>query len=146
MQLFWKTTTWSSILSIVGGGAIEILHIWVDGPLLWHDIGLLLSENEGIAFGMNMPPVIMIPLIALALYLVVHLAQNPQNSKLTLFSLGLIMGGGIANLVDRIRDGTVTDYFKVLSFPVFNFADSCISVGVALLAISWLFLEKKKAS
>lgn len=50
------------------------------------------------------------------------------------------MGGGVGNLIDRIRTGVVVDYLNCLfiNFPVFNFADVCICVGVGLLVLSLL--------
>ena len=52
----------------------------------------------------------------------------------------LVVGGGVGNLIDRIRTGVVVDYLNCLfiNFPVFNFADVCICVGVGLLALSLL--------
>ena len=52
----------------------------------------------------------------------------------------LVVGGGVGNLIDRIRTGVVVDYLNCLfiNFPVFNFADVCICVGVGLLVLSLL--------
>ena len=52
----------------------------------------------------------------------------------------LVVGGGVGNLIDRIRTGVVVDYLNCLfiDFPVFNFADVCICVGVGLLVLSLL--------
>ena len=63
----------------------------------------------------------------------------------------LVVGGGVGNLVDRIRTGVVVDYLNLLfiNFPVFNFADICICVGVGILILSILLemcQEKKSAS
>jgi signal peptidase II len=48
--------------------------------------------------------------------------------------------------MDRLRDGFVTDFFQVASFPVFNVADSCITVGVALLLVESLFFSRNHRS
>lgn len=67
-------------------------------------------------------------------------------SAITGISLGLILGGAVGNLVDRIIFGRVTDfidwYYKTYHWPTFNFADSCITIGVVLLLIEG-FLSKK---
>jgi signal peptidase II len=55
----------------------------------------------------------------------------------------LQLGGAIGNLIDRITIGSVTDFISVMDFPVFNVADSSISVGVAVLIIAVLFQEIK---
>src|SRR5260221_8430118 len=63
-------------------------------------------------------------------------------------SVGLVMGGAVGNLIDRVRVGWVVDFvdFQALRFPwVFNVADSAISVGVALLVLEGLFTPKKPA-
>ena len=58
------------------------------------------------------------------------------------------MGGGVGNLIDRILTGVVVDYLNCLfiNFPVFNFADVCICVGVGLLVLSccWICAANKK--
>lgn len=64
------------------------------------------------------------------------------------FGFSLILAGAIGNLVDRILAGKVTDfidwYVGTHHWPAFNFADSCISVGVALLIIESIFFSKQK--
>jgi signal peptidase II len=57
---------------------------------------------------------------------------------------GLILGGALANVVDRFPDGLVTDMIQVGAFPVFNVADSCITVGLGLLLLEIVLKEKKK--
>jgi signal peptidase II len=62
---------------------------------------------------------------------------RPRRAVLVV-ALGLFAGGALGNLVDRVSSGLVTDFIQVpFGFPVFNLADSCISVGVAML-MWWL--------
>ncbi len=63
-----------------------------------------------------------------------------QNAALERAAWILVLGGGVGNLIDRIRTGVVVDYLNCLfiNFPVFNFADVCICVGVGLLILSLL--------
>lgn len=67
-----------------------------------------------------------------------------KESGLMMVSLALLISGGIGNLIDRIRLGEVVDYisFVPIKFPVFNFADICVVVGVILLAVYFLFFDK----
>jgi len=62
--------------------------------------------------------------------------------------LALVLGGAIGNLVDRLNHGYVVDflliYYKKLSWPAFNVADSAICIGVALIIIDSLFFERKR--
>ena len=96
-------------------------------------VGLALVENQGVAFGVVLPPTVQELLIASVLLLFIVLAYRHRSSALHALGFGLIIGGALANIVDRINDGLVTDFFQVGSFPVFNIADSCITLGAALL-------------
>lgn len=60
-----------------------------------------------------------------------------------LFSLALIAGGGIGNLIDRIRLGAVVDYLDFRFFPIFNLADTFVVCGSGILFTYLLFLEPK---
>jgi signal peptidase II len=95
--------------------------------------GLLPTRNPGIAFGLQLPGGFQEILIVLALILVLIAAVRSDRSRIGDWGYGLIVGGALGNVVDRIRDGFVTDFFQVGTFPVFNVADSCITVGVVLL-------------
>ena len=80
--------------------------------------------------------------IALAI-LVYIVLKKKFNSKLFYISSGLIIGGGIGNLIDRIFLGYVIDNLSISFFPpVCNFADYCVTVGAVLLAIFILFCYK----
>lgn len=67
------------------------------------------------------------------------------ESYLFTTSISMIVGGAIGNLIDRFRFGYVIDFIKVGTFPVFNVADSFITVGVIFLAIL-LYIEESKAN
>ena len=67
-----------------------------------------------------------------------------KKSILYCFSMGLIFGGAVGNLIDRIFLGYVRDFIRMNIFSfTFNFADACLCVGVALLAIHILFFDAK---
>jgi signal peptidase II len=77
--------------------------------------------------------------------LIVWLFRLPAREKLTAAALGLIIGGAVGNLIDRIRLGYVVDfidvYYREWHWPAFNVADSAITCGVILLLIDGLFLS-----
>jgi signal peptidase II len=117
----------------------------------WFDITY--TQNPGAAFSMfvNLPPnVRLLMLCALsAIACVVLLVLLAQTQKITLvsFALSLILAGAAGNLIDRaLRDGRVIDFIRVhyydASYPIFNVADSAISVGVALIILTSLFGKK----
>lgn len=95
--------------------------------------GLTLSHNPGIAFGIRLPAVFQELLIVAALAWMTSLGIRSASSILHRAGFGLIVGGALGNLIDRLIDGVVTDYFQVGTFPVFNVADSCITIGVLFL-------------
>jgi signal peptidase II len=64
------------------------------------------------------------------------------NTRLNRVALGLLLGGDIGNLTDRLRLGYVRDFVDIGAWPVFNVADSCIDIGIILLAISILFSSR----
>ena len=66
----------------------------------------------------------------------------PINTKLGKLSLGLILGGTIGNLIDRVRLGYVTDFIDIGIWPTFNLADSSVVIGVIILVAYLLYLVK----
>ncbi len=99
-------------------------------------------RNEGVAFGVDAGgKTIVIVLIALALLaLVLYFARHTARPLIWL-PTGLLIGGALGNIVDRIRDGAVTDFLKIPAWPAFNVADIAITVGVVALV---LVLEGKR--
>jgi signal peptidase II len=98
-------------------------------------------RNTGAAFGMfqNLNDVFIVLAILVAGFIVYYFPQVPRSEWFLRLAMGLQCGGALGNLVDRIRDGYVTDFISIGSFAVFNVADSCISVGVAVLIVGmWL--------
>lgn len=95
--------------------------------------GLESTQNPGIAFGVMLPGSFQNMIIVAALVVVAVLAWRSAKTSLEQIGFGLILGGALGNIFDRIRDGLVTDFFQIGTFPVFNVADSCITIGVVLL-------------
>lgn len=106
-------------------------------PVIGTYAGFLLSHNRGIAFGINIPSPFEEILISSALIAVLFVARHAKDT-LTQIAFGLIIGGAIANLIDRAMDGRVTDYIAIGTFPIFNMADTCISIGAGLLIVESL--------
>lgn len=105
-------------------------------------------KNTGAAFGIfqnaNLPLLILSILIAGAL---IWIYFKSEEEPLTFrISLAMMLGGAIGNMIDRIRFGFVTDFIAVGNFPVFNIADSAVTVGVAIMLIVMLIHERKAKS
>jgi signal peptidase II len=102
-------------------------------------VGLTLSHNEGVAFGLasgSSAPLVAFALAALV-FVGVLLARNPARPGMWV-AVGLVAGGALGNLADRLRDGAVTDYLEIGSWPPFNLADTAITAGVVLFALIYL--------
>ena len=107
-------------------------------------------ENRGAAFGMlaNSRWVFMITSTLAIAAIAVYLLFFKEQSNLRICSLSLIAGGGIGNMIDRLTLGYVVDfiYFEPIDFPIFNFADICVTVGAALLILQVIFFDRKEGN
>lgn len=104
-------------------------------------------ENRGAALGIMQNKqliLIFISLIICAFFIYAISKFNIKN-KLFLASACLIIGGGISNLIDRIRLSYVIDYIQLSFFPpICNLADYCVCIGAGLLIIYIIFCEDKE--
>ena len=116
---------------------------------LWNEVfHLTYVENKGAGWGMFsdhtwlLTVATMIVVIAAVSYMVV---KKPKD-KLFLTAMTFMLGGAIGNLVDRIRQGFVIDFFDftLINFPVFNIADCFITIGAAIFVVYVLFFSDKK--
>ena len=106
-------------------------------------------KNTGAAFGMfqDMNPVFIVLSILVSGVILYYFPQIPAHDWLVRISMSMLLGGAIGNLIDRFRQGHVTDFISVAKFPVLNIADASISVGVAVLFLGmWLQERAKKAN
>lgn len=112
-------------------------NITLQHSYIWHGIGLQKAYNEGIAFGIHLGRFQSV-IISIALAFVLSMAHAKQTTTFELHMYSFIVGGGLANVLDRIPDGLVTDMIRIGSFPIFNVADVCINIGIwGLLWNSW---------
>jgi signal peptidase II len=109
------------------------------GPdtLLGRFFSLTHVHNTGVAFGLGRGNNALFTLLALGITagIVVYQRSLPDAERWPRFALGLIAGGALGNILDRVRQGYVTDFLDFKFWPVFNVADSCVVVGVLLLAV-----------
>lgn len=113
-------------------------------PLIGEDIRLAYSHNTGIAFSLfqgksDILTIVALVIITGAIYL--YITQLPNRRRLIQIAMGLILGGALGNVIDRIQLGYVVDFIQVGWFPVFNLADSAITVGAALLMLQYALDE-----
>ena len=112
----------------------------VVGPLAIHRV-----QNSGIAFGMfSQATVIVAMATAVAVgWMVVFFARSGARHPVLPAALGLLIGGSVSNLIDRVRLGHVTDFLDLGWWPAFNLADTFICVGVAILLVALLLSDRR---
>jgi signal peptidase II len=93
------------------------------------------TRNRGVAFGflpgshVGVTILIAVALLALLAYFARH-AEQP----LIWLPTGMLLGGALGNIIDRLKDGAVTDFIKLpLGWPPFNLADTSITLGIVIL-------------
>jgi signal peptidase II len=111
-------------------------------PHLW----ITNAHNSGAAFGVAPEGalVFLLASILVAAGLVYYVVRNPVGAWAGAL-LGLILGGTVGNGYDRLLHGTVTDFVALHFWPVFNLADSAISIGVALLLLGQVVRARRGA-
>ena len=103
-------------------------------------------ENRGAALGVlqNQQWLLITVTIVISILIIFALFQYANHEFFSYAASALIVGGGIGNLIDRVRFSYVVDYISVSFFPpVFNFADCCVTVGTVFLIIHLLFFYEK---
>ena len=127
-----QLTKWLTVLKL------KPIH---DFPIINNVFHLTYVENRGAAFGILQGKHLffIIMTIIVMVFIVIYYYKLPSERKYHWMRLALILvaSGAIGNLIDRVRLGYVIDflYFKLINFPVFNFADICVVVGVGILSI-----------
>ena len=117
-------------------------------PIIDNVLELTYVENRGAAFGILQDKqtlffVLTIVVLVFIIYSLINLKFDRYHIPYFIF-LTLIFSGAMGNFIDRLRNKCVVDmiYFKPIDFPVFNFADICITCGCILLIYSLIFIYK----
>jgi signal peptidase II len=121
-------------------GLDEAVHVL--GPFSIHHV-----QNSGIAFGLFASATsIVILLTGLAVaWMLFFFARSGGRHPVLPVALGLVIGGSVSNLLDRVRLGHVTDFLDLRYWPAFNLADSFIVVGVAILLLALVAVDRDAA-
>ena len=144
---WWNAVFFLTALLVVA--ADQFSKIWIRS----HPDRIVHTQNTGAAFGLfqgqSVPLTIFafIGIAAILLFTLLFYNRFPLlDSKLGKPALGLILGGTIGNLIDRLSRGHVTDFIDIGIWPAFNIADSAITVGVICFAYSLIFLSRTKTT
>ena len=114
--------------------------VHVVGPFSIHHV-----QNSGIAFGLFASAtslVILLTGIAVA-WMLYFFSRSGARHPVLPVALGLVIGGSVSNLVDRVRLGHVTDFLDLRFWPAFNLADSFIVVGVGILLFTMVLADRE---
>lgn len=121
-----------------------------DGPIrvIGDFLRLRLTRNPGAAFSILQGSGAFIALLAMGTAVVIWVVLRDVNRRIESIGLGLVLGGAVGNLVDRIArgdgllDGAVVDFVDFDFFPTFNVADSAITIGVGLVLLGALLVSR----
>ncbi len=119
---------------------------FVDGQVLYGNVGFQIANNTGLAWGFNDGSNTKnIFLMIFVIFIVIRFIKNQIEliDTKTAVALSMVLGGGIGNLLDRIFRGAVLDFIKVFSFPLFNMADCLVVIGTILLIIFLVIFTRK---
>ena len=120
---------------------------WSPWPWLEPYARLVHWQNTGAAFGMfqGFGLVFTILAIIVSVAILYYFPRVPGSEWALRLAMVMQLGGAVGNLIDRLVQGTVTDFVSVGTFAVFNVADASISVGTAILILAvWISERKQK--
>lgn len=148
---FWIRRSWmlwvlAALILILDQSTKSIIIAWLDWGESWPAEGFLRfthARNTGTAFSLfqgHSNILSFVAIIAVAVLLWVYATTGAKSFILRL-ALGLQLGGALGNLFDRLQQGYVTDFLDVGWWPIFNVADSAISIGMVLMV--WYFFTAK---
>lgn len=119
-------------------------------PIIDHFFSITSHRNKGAAWGILQGQMTFFYIITVIVVIgiIYFMHKYAQESKLLAISLSLILGGAIGNFIDRLFRKEVVDFldFTIITynFPIFNVADSCLTIGVILFLIATIMDERKK--
>lgn len=128
------------LVLLISDQAVKFLvrHTLTEGqsiPIFENIFHITYVENPGAAFGiLANQRILFLVLTAVITGVMIYLYFSLHNKKSpTAIGLGIVVSGAIGNFIDRFLFGTVTDFLDFRIWPVFNIADICICVGLALI-------------
>ncbi len=104
-------------------------------------------HNTGAAFGMFQGASLVFTILAFIVsgLIIYYFPHIPTSDRILRLALGMQLAGAVGNLIDRLTIGRVTDFISLGTFPVFNVADSSITIGTAVLILgTWLKERQEK--
>ncbi len=155
LQGSWQSQRILFLVALLVLAADQLSKLWVRENLLVGEsvpkegiLRLTHVTNEGIIFGLSAHQALslILPILVVAAVLFLYYRYPMFHSGLIKIALGLVIGGSLGNLVDRVRFGYVTDFVDLrlwgdFHWPAFNLADLTIVIGIILFVYFWLRLK-----
>jgi len=154
LQGKWRNVVFLLIVLLIVA-ADQLSKIWIrsypEGQAIFETgfFRVIHTHNTGAAFGLfqghsfALTVVALVTIAVILLYALLVYRRFPiLDNRLGKSALGLVLGGAVGNLIDRLRFGYVTDFIDFGVWPAFNIADSAVTVGVIMLAYSLLPLAR----
>ena len=149
---FWVRRSWmlwvlAVVVLVLDQSTKSVIVAWLDWGESWPAEGFLRfthARNTGTAFSLfqghsNILSIVAVFAVGVLLWVY---ATTGARSFILRVALGLQLGGALGNLLDRLQQGYVTDFLDVGPWPIFNVADSAISVGMVLMV--WYFFSHRE--
>jgi len=117
--------------------------------LLENVLHITFARNPGAAFGIlpYQTTILVVITVAVVIFIIYFYRLLSAEQRLLRFSLSLLLGGAVGNLIDRLRTGYVVDFIDLEIWPpIFNVADSAIVIGISLFLIAYWRDETYKRS
>ena len=129
-----QLTKWIVASNLDLGGGIHVL-----GPFWIRHV-----QNSGIAFGFfpSATAAVIVLTAGAVAWMLAYFARSGGRHPVLPIALGLVIGGSVSNLADRIRLGHVTDFLDFRYWPAFNLADSFIVIGVAIVLAALVLADR----
>lgn len=139
------------LASIFFAGLSQVVSYFVTSLATDLELGfadIALSRNPGLVFGLQLgdPWDYLIPIAVLVWVILTFWSWWPIGGKWLVLAAGMVVGGGVSNIGERVALGHVQDYFSVLSFPTFNMADVLLVAGLIIWIIIALFFFDEEAA
>lgn len=128
---------------------VKKMDLYESVPIIDHLFAITSHRNKGAAWGILQGQMMFFYIITVIVIVgIIYLMQKyAKESALLLISLSFILGGAIGNFIDRLFRKEVVDFLDVMvfsyDFPIFNIADSCLTIGVILFFIATIMEERK---
>lgn len=124
----------------------SILPLGASVPLFPNILHITHTQNPGAAFGLFPNSTSLLIVIAiLVCVLFIWIGRQGFDRRRIAIATGMMLGGALGNLIDRVRFGAVTDFIDIRVWPVFNIADTALTSGAFLLLVWGILLSEKSA-